>query len=399
MGNVRRVAQHTFPEQRPSRVTANRVLLMHIFAGFGIALGAGYATFNLISRASFFLVQNIALVVFFGLALLLLRTGRPHAAFDFGFLPAMLAYSGSQTAWFVIRGSENQLVLFLPILLVLNTHLAALLGTRTRHVLIAFAISVASLAVGVVYGWDTIVGNTVAGFAIAIVTGLTLVIAVESRRMSSLAEREMRLRDDLVREVHHRLKNETGILLGLIDSEIDLASSPDVTEALRRERRRVTAVLSTHAHLYRTDDHRTLPLSDYLDDLARPFTHDYRAAGAAIKIVQRSEGIRMTPSDATTVGLIVSELLVNSVKHAFPGGVGRVELEVRGLERGVVIEYADNGVGMPEPRPAPAEPDAASGFGMQFVRRLVASLRGSITVDGSNGYRATVSLPEIRWSA
>jgi two-component sensor histidine kinase len=340
----------------------------------------------------FFLPQNLLLLLFCSTAALLVTRELPVPAINVGLLPAIAVYTSFQTARLVTYGSPAQIALYIPLLLLVNTQIAALVTIRWYQVVIAFAISVAGVAVSAVEVWSEIVAYPVASTAFLAIMLLAGSMSVVAYRFSRVADREMRHRSDLVREVHHRLKNETGILLGLIDMELAGAGSAETRNALKRERRRVKAVLSTHNHLFKSRDFARLALGDYIAELSRPFETDFEHPDSAVRIDLNCPEILVSAETAVSIGLALNEFLVNSLKHAIPRGGDTISIDVQLLNRGVRIRYTDNG---PWLSPRNDDRGAGSGFGMRFVEGIVATMHGSIHLPEGSGFTAILELPAV----
>lgn len=263
-------------------------------------------------------------------------------------------------------------------------------GLRLRHVLLPTIASLVAAAATAIHFAPYIAVHPAPTSGLALVflisTGLSLVTYRESRR----ADREVELRADLIREVHHRVRNETVMLLALVDNEIAAAKTDETREALTRDRHRIVSVLSTHRHLLHAADRHAVPLDEYLSDVIQPITVDLVVPDRRPSVHYAPSGRLVPSSDAVTIGLLLNELLSNAVKHSSASSA--ITIAVTAAEpRGMELRVHNT---LPEPQArVPSESD---GFGLQFVQRLVESADGRLLVDEGDGFAVQISLPAIR---
>ena len=202
----------------------------------------------------------------------------------------------------------------------------------------------------------------------------------------------------LLHEVDHRVKNNLQLIASLLLLQTRRASDPAVKKALGSLLDRITAVATVHRRLFQSDDVAMFDFSAFLHDLADD------ALGAAgrsdIKILLDAEPARVPASLATSLALVVNELLINAITHAFPDGRGgEITIGVRRKHDILRIEIADNGVGMPcapdsSPDSAGGNGAQATGFGLTIVDLLGRQLRAKIDRrDQGPGVGVTLELP------
>ncbi len=154
----------------------------------------------------------------------------------------------------------------------------------------------------------------------------------------------------LLREVHHRVKNNLQIMVSLFNMQLRTLDDDDGRKALEEARARVTALALVHQALYEGDDLRTVDLAEFIDGLVRTLVD---AAGGASKRVDVSVQVQASPAPAhvaVPLALFIVEATTNALKHAFPGERdGIIDIEVsEDHEAGVMrVRIRDDGVGMP----------------------------------------------------
>ncbi len=210
---------------------------------------------------------------------------------------------------------------------------------------------------------------------------------VTDRRM---AEEKLRAslheKDVLLKEVHHRVKNNLQVISSMLSLQ-SMSQSDSATLGLFRESQdRVRSMALIHEQLYQSGDLSRIDFGAYADSLTANLLRSYTTAGT-IKLKIDVRDILISIDLAIPCGLIINELVTNALKHAFPDGRnGTVGIAMRRDGGEYVLTVTDDGVGMP---PHVNAGDAGS-FGLQLVDTLVGQLEGSIDVAGNGGTAYTI---------
>jgi two-component system, sensor histidine kinase PdtaS len=207
------------------------------------------------------------------------------------------------------------------------------------------------------------------------------------RDVTELRRRDhmLRLKDATIREIHHRVKNNLQTVASLL--RLQARRAPDIEAALHESERRIQAIALVHETL-------SLERGDVVefDEVAAEAAAKggEGLAGPEIEVSVEGSTGPVVAEVATPLAVVLSELLQNSVDHAFEEPGGRIRV-VLGREDGIVsLEVWDDGRGLP----VGFTLDEGSGLGLQIVRALVESeLGGSLSLDGGAGTRARVSVP------
>jgi two-component sensor histidine kinase len=189
---------------------------------------------------------------------------------------------------------------------------------------------------------------------------------VEARLRESLAEKEL-----LLREIHHRVKNNLQIVSSLLNLQQATLSDPAAIAAVGESAVRMRAMALLHQMLYQADTIGRVRMDEYLRALALHVRGSN--AGDEIQMIFALEPITLDMDRAIPCGLIVTELLTNCLKHAFQGRPGQVTLGLRRLEDAQYeLSVADDGGGT-------SEDIAQSGsLGLRLVRALARQLAGTL---------------------
>jgi two-component sensor histidine kinase len=205
---------------------------------------------------------------------------------------------------------------------------------------------------------------------------------------AALAEKEV-----LLREVHHRVKNNLQVVANLLGLKARASAAPEMREAFGDTLRRIKAMGLVHEALYRQDDTGAVDFGAYLLALGRATAESFGAAERVAVEVEAAFGTagRLDLNAAVPLGLIASEALANACKHAFPDDrTGRILIAFRapeGEEEGKLV-VADDGIGMAEPVGDGGRRGRDSA-GLTLVEAIARQVRGRISIRPGRGGRGT----------
>ena len=210
----------------------------------------------------------------------------------------------------------------------------------------------------------------------------------EDRLQASLREKEV-----LLREIHHRVKNNMQIISSLLNLQSRQVEDPHVLEAFKESQRRIRSMALIHERLYQSADLSRIEFSQYLDNLAHRLLLSYQVDPDRILLKLLTEEVFLNVNTAIPCGLIVNELVSNALKHAFPDGrTGEVAVELHRSESGeFLLRVKDDGVGFPKA----LDFRHTETLGMQIVVTLVDQIDGTIEVGASAGTDFQIRFKEI----
>ncbi|MHC1711553.1 MAG: PAS domain S-box protein [Solidesulfovibrio sp.] len=227
-----------------------------------------------------------------------------------------------------------------------------------------------------------------ARYIVGVIRDVTRDKVNEQRLRESLLEKEV-----LLKEVHHRVKNNLQVISSLLFLQKDNVEDPAIQDMFEESRNRIASMALVHEELYRSGDLARVDLKEYLERLAPKVVQSLRgnkSIGFALNLTE----CRVSVDKAIPFGLIINELMTNAVKHGFCGrDTGNVRVTVDRQEGMAQAVVEDDGIGLPEG----FHPDAVKTLGMQLVVQLTRQLRGSLTFgSGARGsvFRLTFSVEE-----
>ncbi|MFB3819555.1 MAG: sensor histidine kinase [Candidatus Methylomirabilales bacterium] len=196
-------------------------------------------------------------------------------------------------------------------------------------------------------------------------------------------------KETLIKEVHHRVKNNLQMLCSLLELQGEAIESAEGKAALELSTTRIYAIARLYEQLYRSMSSGQVMLCEYLAGLAKTFAQTYSGSGIVFHVPE-NQGIYLDMDRAIPCGLILNELFTNAAKHAFPPGTaGEVGAEVRTLGDRIQIRIWDNGRGLPEG----LDIQQSTSLGLRLVRILAQRLKAEIRVESYEGAAFTLTFP------
>jgi two-component sensor histidine kinase len=218
-----------------------------------------------------------------------------------------------------------------------------------------------------------------------------------SRMADLLSARENELRDSLqqkeilVREIHHRVKNNLQLVMSLLNLHARRIRDPRAEVAFAEARSRINALATLHRRLYESENLQEIDLKWFLEDLCAELRRGGLSRGRNVELTVDSPSEVIGPDVAVPLGLLVTEAITNAYKHAFnerDGGHIRVAV-VRESPETLLLRVQDDGVGMD----AEAVATDGNGLGRSLIEAFVRQLRGELQVRSDQGATIEVRFP------
>jgi two-component sensor histidine kinase len=206
------------------------------------------------------------------------------------------------------------------------------------------------------------------------------------RLNNSLKDKEL-----LLREIHHRVKNNLQIIISLLNLQSRYITDEKTLAAIRESQNRVKAMALVHEKLYQSADIARINLDDYVQFLGNSLFQFYGMRGKGIVFTTTIPEISLDINTAIPIGLIINELVSNSLKYAFPNGKrGEISIGIKREDHRVTILFKDTGTGIP----ADFDWRNAKSLGLRLVVSLVEQLFGTIELDRAEGTAYTIVVNE-----
>ena len=211
-------------------------------------------------------------------------------------------------------------------------------------------------------------------------------LEAEGKLQASYNEKVM-----LLKEIHHRVKNNLQIIASLLNLQSRYIADEKTLAAIRESQNRVKAMALVHEKLYRSEDIAHISLHDYIRFLGTGLFQFYDAKARGIQFKLEISDIDLDIDAAIPLGLIINELISNSLKYAFPEGrTGEVSISVKRQDHILNVLFHDTGIGIP----ADLDWRNAPSLGLRLVITLVDQMDGTVELDRSEGTRFTMVLHE-----
>ncbi|MCB0761912.1 MAG: ATP-binding protein [Flavobacteriales bacterium] len=204
----------------------------------------------------------------------------------------------------------------------------------------------------------------------------------------NLAEKEL-----LLREIHHRVKNNLQIVSSLLSIQSREITDKKALEAVNESRNRVKSMALIHQDLYRDDNLIGINAKSYIDKLTRSVFSSYRIDEHRINLKTQIDQLTLDVDTSIPIGLIINELITNSIKYAFPGErTGEISIRLQEEQNALVLEVADDGVGI---SPAATDREGES-FGIKMIKAFASKLDAQWQVQNANGTRVTLQIHKYK---
>lgn len=216
---------------------------------------------------------------------------------------------------------------------------------------------------------------------LAIVRDVTARRRSEEQLRESLAEKTV-----MLKEIHHRVKNNLQVISSLLSLQTDASQDPTLRSALSESRERIRTMALIHETLYGSSNLARIEFGEYLRKLAHHLQRSYQTSGIDISV--QSDAVSLSVEQAIPAALMTNELITNAFKHAYPAG-RRGTISVTLYDQGeewTELAVRDDGVGLPEG----FDPGTTASLGMQLVHTLTYQLEGQLSHRSEQGARFSI---------
>ncbi len=197
-------------------------------------------------------------------------------------------------------------------------------------------------------------------------------------------------RENLLKEIHHRVKNNLQVISSLLSMQSYQVKDDLVLDAIRESRNRVKSMALIHQSLYQEKDLSTIDSTMYISRLTQSLFHSYNIDTDRITLNTEIEPLQLDVDIMIPLGLILNELISNALKYAFTDGrAGSLKVRLAKDNEMISLEVTDNGVGI--------SPDydleQTQSLGLTLVRDFCSKLNGVIKIIGNSGTTVSLTIP------
>ncbi len=200
-------------------------------------------------------------------------------------------------------------------------------------------------------------------------------------------------KDVLLKEVHHRVKNNLQLMSSLLSLQQQATQEPLIAEAIQESQSRVKSIALIHEKLYRSQTLSRIDFKEYAGELVASLVHSFRGQQPITYCIE-SEPVLLDVDTAVRLGLVINELVCNVLKHAFPGNqagqirIGLTQPQAHTYE----LQVSDTGVGLPEI----PDIETAPSLGLRLVKAITRQLNGSLGIHNGLGTTFTLRFSELQ---
>ena len=190
-------------------------------------------------------------------------------------------------------------------------------------------------------------------------------------------------RETMLREIHHRVKNNMQVMSSLLSLQSRAASNPEISKMQEENQNRIQSMALLHEILYQSEDLAVVDFSKYLRRMVDHLFRSYGVDNRQIRLRTALDSVGLELDDALPSGLLISEVVSNSLKHGFPEGrKGEVRIVLRRQSPStVLLVVSDNGVGLPDN----LDWRKSRSLGLRLVQVLAQQLRGNLDIRSQDG--------------
>jgi len=210
---------------------------------------------------------------------------------------------------------------------------------------------------------------------------------VEQQQSKNIIKQQLQDKEILLREVHHRIKNNIASIGGLLNLQADSTTSPKARAVLREAINRVHSMGALYDKLLSTKDYGDISVKDYLEDLIAAIERLFPDHGS-ITLNKEIDAFNLDTKRLFPLGLIVNELITNCIKYGFRSkALGTIDLVLTQRAQEISLIVRDDGSGFPEN----FDMNESTGFGLMLVQMLTKQLAGTFTMSNDHGAKSVVT--------
>ena len=226
-------------------------------------------------------------------------------------------------------------------------------------------------------------------------TSFILIIAIditEGKQFEIKLKNSIREKEVLLQEIHHRVKNNMQIISSLLNIQTRYVDDPEAVNVLKESQNRVKSMAMIHEKLYNSKSFNKIYFVDYIESLVWDLFYSYSIKKGTIKPVLDIDDIKLNIETSVPCGLIITELVSNCLKYAFPDGrQGELKVSLKNKDDYYELNISDNGIGFPEN----IDYKNTESLGLQLINSLTDQIDGEIELNRTNGTEFKIRFQEL----
>jgi PAS domain S-box-containing protein len=220
-------------------------------------------------------------------------------------------------------------------------------------------------------------------------------LAIQRKRYEDLISKSLGEKEILLKEIHHRVKNNLMIISSLLNLQSRYLKDEESREIFKESQNRAKSMALIHQRLYESTDLKNIGFKEYITTLANDLYRNYVKDPSCVSLKLEIEDLNIDINIAIPLGLILNELITNSMKYAFPDEEkGTITVAFNKKKDNFVLIVSDDGEGFPEN----LDYENTESLGMQLVTSLTKQISGELELDRTNGTTFKITFTEIKIS-
>lgn len=201
------------------------------------------------------------------------------------------------------------------------------------------------------------------------------------RKKNQLIEKQAADLEVLIKEIHHRVKNNLQVVSSLLDLQSHTISDSQASAAVREGKNRVQSMALIHQNLYREGNIKGIQVKEYINNLVQALSDSYNITNDKVRIHTEIDDLNLDVDTMIPLGLVLNELVSNSLKYAFKDQQGELDILLREENQRLYLRVSDNGIGFPED----VDTKAAKSFGLKMIRAFAQKLKARLNIYNNPG--------------
>jgi PAS domain S-box-containing protein len=222
----------------------------------------------------------------------------------------------------------------------------------------------------------------------------TILDLTKRKQLEEQVKKSLQEKNMLLKEIHHRVKNNLMIISSLLNLQSSYIKDKQALDVFTESQNRARSMALIHEKLYKSTDLKRIDFGEYINSLSRELVHTYSSNSCIIKLKTNVEPISLDINTAVPLGLIINELVTNSLTHAFPESkLGEINVDFHSKDNHYEFIIKDNGIGFPED----LDFRNTDSLGLQMVTNLTNQIDGEIELNNSKGTEFKIKFQELTY--